>query len=88
MSDLNNKSPTAISHYLNKFHRKDGLVEWDDGTKLWYQSGEFHRIHGPAIEYPDGTNYEMQAGLHPQQISCDFITRDINNGIKMGNYID
>jgi hypothetical protein len=25
------------------------------GTKFWYQNGEYHRVRGPAIEYPNNT---------------------------------
>jgi len=38
----------------NLLHREDGpAVEWNDGTKCWYQNGELHRKDGPAIEYLD-----------------------------------
>lgn len=33
-----------------------------NNTKVWYQNGEYHRIDGPAIEYPDGTKYWYQNG--------------------------
>jgi len=36
-------------------HREEGpAVEWNDGTKCWYQNGELHRKDGPAIECIDG----------------------------------
>ena len=39
----------------NQLHRTDGpAVEWDNGTKSWYQNGKRHRIDGAAIEYLDG----------------------------------
>ena len=38
-----------------ELHRDEGpAVEWDDGTKLWYQNGQLHRIDGPAIDYASG----------------------------------
>lgn len=46
--------------HLNKvnkiLHRTDGpAVEWETGTKSWYQHGKRHRLDGPAIEWSDGT---------------------------------
>ena len=44
--------------YYNKaghLHRTDGAaVEYDDGTKEWWQNGKRHRIDGPAVECFDG----------------------------------
>ena len=38
-----------------QLHRTNGpAVEWDNGTKSWYQNGKRHRIDGAAIEYLDG----------------------------------
>ena len=34
---------------------KSTMIEWDDGTKLWYLNGKLHREDGPAAERPDGT---------------------------------
>jgi len=36
-------------------HREDGpAIEWNNGTKHWYQNGELHRVDGPAVEYWNG----------------------------------
>jgi len=36
-------------------HREDGpAIEWNHGTKYWYQNGKLHRIDGPAVEYWNG----------------------------------
>jgi hypothetical protein len=34
-----------------------GIVEYSNGTKVWYLNGKTHRLDGPAIEYPSGTKY-------------------------------
>ena len=50
------KDGTRI-YYNNagELHRDEGpAVEWDDGTKIWYQNGQLHRIDGPAIDYASG----------------------------------
>ena len=42
-----------------------GIVESDDGTKMWHRDGNLHREDGPAIEYPDGTKKWYRDGkLH------------------------
>ena len=39
-----------------ELHRDAGpAVEWDDGSKGWFQNGLLHRTDGPAIEYDAGT---------------------------------
>lgn len=44
--------------YYNKagqLHRTNGpAIEWDSGSKSWYQNGILHRTNGPAIEYTNG----------------------------------
>ena len=38
-----------------EFHREDGpAIEYDDGSKSWYQDGKLHREDGPAIEWTNG----------------------------------
>lgn len=32
-----------------------GIVEWENGTKVWYKEGKYHRTDGPAIEWLNGT---------------------------------
>jgi hypothetical protein len=31
-----------------------GIVEFDGGTVVWYLKGAWHRLDGPAFEYPEG----------------------------------
>ncbi len=39
----------------NQIHRDNGpAVEYEDGSKFWYQNGKNHRLDGPAIEWYDG----------------------------------
>jgi hypothetical protein len=40
-----------------------GIVEWNDGTKEWFQNGLCHRLDGPACEHPDGPKQWCQNGL-------------------------
>lgn len=41
----------------NQIHREDGpAVEYQNGTKMWYQNGRLHREDGPAIEWSSGQN--------------------------------
>ena len=38
-----------------QLHRDDGAaVEWNNGTKSWYQNGLRHRTDGAAVEWPSG----------------------------------
>ena len=38
-----------------QLHRDEGpAVEWNNGTKSWYQNGNRHRTDGPAVEYASG----------------------------------
>jgi len=30
-------------------------IEWDDGTKAWYENGRLHRLNGPAYVTDTGT---------------------------------
>jgi hypothetical protein len=47
-----------------KLHRIDGpAIEYDDGTKEWYQMGLKHRIDGPAIEFNSGVKHWYQNGV-------------------------
>lgn len=32
-----------------------GIVEYSNGTKIWYKEGRFHREDGPAREWPNGS---------------------------------
>ena len=32
-----------------------GIVEYPNGSKLWYRNGKYHRVDGPAVENADGT---------------------------------
>ena len=44
-------------------HREDGpALEYDDGTKHWYQNGLHHRLDGPAIESIDGSKFWYKNG--------------------------
>ncbi len=44
---------------------RDGLIIDENGTKLWYLNGKFHRTDGPAIEHSNGTKYWfINGGLH------------------------
>ena len=37
-------------------HRVDGpAIEYNNGSKWWYQNGKLHRDNGPAVEYSGGT---------------------------------
>jgi hypothetical protein len=39
----------------SNLHREDGpAIEYDDGSKEWYQHGKLHRLDGPAVEWADG----------------------------------
>ena len=31
------------------------IIEYPNGTKVWWLDGKRHRVAGPAYEYPDGT---------------------------------
>ena len=35
--------------------RFTGIVEWADGTKVWWLNGKYHRVDGPARVWPNGT---------------------------------
>ena len=55
--------------YYNKerqLHRLDGpAVEYNDGSKEWYQNGNLHRLDGPARENSNGHKAWYQNGeLH------------------------
>jgi hypothetical protein len=40
-------------------------MTWPDGSQVWYQHGELHRINGPAVTWPDGRQAWYQHGeLH------------------------
>jgi len=39
------------------------IVEWDNGSKLWYLNDELHREDGPAIEWPDGSKFWYLNGI-------------------------
>jgi hypothetical protein len=31
-----------------------GILDFLEGTKIWYKEGKLHRLNGPAKEFPDG----------------------------------
>ena len=42
-----------------------GIVEYPNGSKLWYRNGKYHREDGPAIEHSDGTKeWRLNGNLH------------------------
>lgn len=57
-------------NYLHRFSSKpirleDGLVEFTDGSKEYYQNGRVHRDDGPAIEWNFGEKQWWKNGkLH------------------------
>jgi hypothetical protein len=55
------------------------FVERWDGEKQWYQNGQFHRLDGPAREYPNGLKeYYIYGKLCECTLTC-FILRLCNN---------
>jgi hypothetical protein len=46
---------------------KSNCVEYNNGTKAWYQHGRFHRLDGPAVEWPNGCKDWYYKG---KRISC------------------
>ena len=34
---------------------KNGMIEWADGSRIWWVDGQLHRVDGPALELPSGT---------------------------------
>jgi hypothetical protein len=41
------------------------LVEYPDGTKIWFLNGKRHRTDGPAVEYADGSKtWYLNGNLH------------------------
>jgi hypothetical protein len=57
----NNDITIAYSYWYKngKLHRDGDLpaVEFADGTKKYYKNNNLHRINGPAIVNPNGTEY-------------------------------
>jgi len=51
---------------MHSFDNKPA-AEYNNGNKLWYKEGEYHRLDGPAIEYNDGYNYWYHEG---KKIEC------------------
>ena len=41
---------------------KNGLIEYANGDKAWWQNGLRHRLDGPAVERPDGYKAWYQNG--------------------------
>ena len=39
------------------------MVEWMNGTRMWYANGKLHRIDGPAIEWANGAREWYEDGL-------------------------
>ena len=40
------------------------------GSKFWYERGRFHRLSGPAIEYPGGYKYWWENGRRIRREEC------------------
>ena len=48
----------------NQLHRENGpAIEYDDGTKCWYQSNQRHRTDGPAVVGSNGYKEWCQGDL-------------------------
>lgn len=42
-----------------------GIVEWSNGSKVWYKEEKFHRDNGPAIEWDNGfREWWLEGKLH------------------------
>ena len=37
---------------------------YDNGDKIWYQNGKYHRIDGPAVERANGDKFWFQNGKY------------------------
>ena len=37
--------------------KRNGLIEYNNGTKFWFLNGKYHREDGPAVEYTDGDKH-------------------------------
>lgn len=49
-------------------HREDGpALEWNDGTKVWFQNNVMHRNDGPAYEGCDGA---LQWFVHGTEVTA------------------
>jgi len=47
-----------------QYHREDGpAIEYDGGTKIWYQNGRCHREDGPALEFANGDKSWYRNGI-------------------------
>ena len=46
---------TIKSSNANLSRNFRGIVEWPDGSKVWWLNGKLHRVDGPAFERADGS---------------------------------
>lgn len=62
---LDNKGNLNYIKFLDLENPEFECREYSDGSRFWYQSGNYHRESGPAVEYLDGTKWWYQNGeLH------------------------
>jgi len=52
-----------------EYIEEDSLVyevrTYSNGNKFWHYNGQYHRLNGPAIEWPDGEKwYYINNNLH------------------------
>ena len=74
----NSQKILKISDWREIPQNYTGIVEWN-GYKEWYLNGEYHRIDGPAVEYPNGTKEWYLNGKHHR---IDGPAREWANGTK------
>ena len=51
-----------------------------NGTKYWYQNGQWHREDGPAVEYASGTKYWY---LNGENLSEEEFDARMNQSMKV-----
>jgi hypothetical protein len=58
-----------------------GIVEYANGTKIWYKEGKRHREDGPAVEYADGEKrWWIEGKIYGRLSLNDYVVLDHYQG--------
>ena len=58
-----------------------GIVEYANGTEIWYKEGKIHREDGPAVEYADGEKrWWLESRRYFQLNLNDYVVLDSYQG--------
>ena len=67
---LDNKFIRETDSFPDNF---TGIIECSDGSRRWFVAGQWHRLNGPAMVWPDGTKFWYTYGKRVTELQCKLL---------------